>query len=323
MTTLAEPGFLSRLFLGRPFLISLATLLLIGATWDSLARPRAPRWTLAAIALMLTLASWMHGNVLLWGMPLAAFAAAQQWRATTRLALCTVVGLTAGVLLTGHPILFVEQTVLHPLRALGSSAPTWLLVGEFQPSKGSLMFAGLFGLGVALLGDDLKPVLTARNPLVWLAAGGWLGIVAMGVLLGLGIWYAFWGYNLSDQTIADVGVTSLVMGVVLSMVLGGAERYARARERQAERRAAEIVEIADTEPDAAVARNRIEARKWTAAKLLPKRYGDKTTTEITGPGGGPIEIVARRAIPDEIDEQRLRAIEAALRLALAPPEGDA
>ena len=54
-----------------------------------------------------------------------------------------------------------------------------------------------------------------------LGPGGWLGIVAMGVLLGLGIWYAFWGYNLSDQTIADVGVTSLVMGVVLSMVLGG------------------------------------------------------------------------------------------------------
>lgn len=41
--------------------------------------------------------------------------------------------------------------------------------------------------------------------------------------------------------------------------------------------------------------------------------------EITGPGGGPIELVARRAIPDDIDEARLKSIEAALRLAITPP----
>jgi len=97
------------------------------------------------------------------------------------------------------------------------------------------------------------------------------------------------------------------------------EKYARARERQAERRAEEIILIADTEKDAAVARNRIDARKWAAAKLLPKKYGEKYTTEITGPGGGPVELVARRAIPDDIDEARLKSIEAALRLAITPP----
>jgi hypothetical protein len=50
---------------------------------------------------------------------------------------------------------------------------------------------------------------------------GWIAIVGSGVLLGLFIWYAFWGYNLSDATVAEVGVGSLVLGIALSAVLGG------------------------------------------------------------------------------------------------------
>ncbi len=52
-------------------------------------------------------------------------------------------------------------------------------------------------------------------------------------------------------------------------------QYARAREEQADFYADEIVTIADTEPDAATARVRVDARKWVASKLKPKRYGDK------------------------------------------------
>jgi hypothetical protein len=80
-----------------------------------------------------------------------------------------------------------------------------------------------------------------------------------------------------------------------------ADQYARAREEQAETLASEIVAIADEEcttiradkhgakPDGdagevevvfdstAVARNRlrVDARKWVAAKLKPKVYGEK------------------------------------------------
>lgn len=54
-----------------------------------------------------------------------------------------------------------------------------------------------------------------------------------------------------------------------------AQSYARAREAQAHMCAAQIIEIADTEEDAAKARNRIDARKWYAAKLNVKHYGDK------------------------------------------------
>lgn len=73
-----------------------------------------------------------------------------------------------------------------------------------------------------------------------------------------------------------------------------AEQYARAREEQADTNADEILEIADEHPPEYTdekgrtsldityiqwQKNRIEARKWTAAKLRPKKYGDRMAVE--------------------------------------------
>ena len=58
-------------------------------------------------------------------------------------------------------------------------------------------------------------------------------------------------------------------------------QYTQAREDQADHYADVIVEIADTEPDAATARTRIDARKWVASKLLPKKYGDRQEIELS------------------------------------------
>ncbi len=74
---------------------------------------------------------------------------------------------------------------------------------------------------------------------------------------------------------------------------GFPEQYARAREAHAELRADEITDIADGVEHGAseavqAARLRVDARKWIAAKLLPKRYGDKM--QHTGDGGGPIGL---------------------------------
>lgn len=66
------------------------------------------------------------------------------------------------------------------------------------------------------------------------------------------------------------------------------EMYARAREERADMLADDVIDISDTETDAAKARNRMDARKWYAAKLNPKRYGDKVTNELTGPNGAAL-----------------------------------
>jgi hypothetical protein len=78
---------------------------------------------------------------------------------------------------------------------------------------------------------------------------------------------------------------------------GFSERYARAREEQADLLADEIIEISDDESkdtlsgehgeypnQAKIARDRlrIDARKWKASKLAPKKYGDKMDVTSNG-----------------------------------------
>jgi hypothetical protein len=58
-------------------------------------------------------------------------------------------------------------------------------------------------------------------------------------------------------------------------------QYTRAKQCRAEEMANEIVEIADSEPDAQKARNRIDARKWFASKVLSKIYGDRLDVNVT------------------------------------------
>lgn len=91
----------------------------------------------------------------------------------------------------------------------------------------------------------------------------------------------------------------------LSLNTQFSEQYARAKEEQAEAFADEIVRIADKDvPDEDTAvltardRLRVDARKWVASKLKPKKYGDKVQTELTGANGGPVETVTRIKLAD-------------------------
>lgn len=69
------------------------------------------------------------------------------------------------------------------------------------------------------------------------------------------------------------------------------QRYARAREIQAEHYADEVIEISDTEEDPHRARVRCDSRKWAASKLAPKKYGDRL--EHVGAGGK--DLIPERA----------------------------
>jgi predicted ATPase with chaperone activity len=61
-----------------------------------------------------------------------------------------------------------------------------------------------------------------------------------------------------------------------------AQKYARARDRQQDREADHCIVIADTTEDPAKARVQIDARKWRASKLAPKKYGDRVELEHAG-----------------------------------------
>ncbi len=74
-------------------------------------------------------------------------------------------------------------------------------------------------------------------------------------------------------------------------------KYARAREMQADFLADEIIEIADETSNDTIkgdegqeyanhewinrSRLKVDARKWKASKLYPKKYGDKVQNEVT------------------------------------------
>ena len=84
---------------------------------------------------------------------------------------------------------------------------------------------------------------------------------------------------------------STVLSWVVEDREGFSDRYACAREIQAEALADEILEIADgaggaeqqpTHEDVAHARLRVDARKWLLAKLLPKKYGDRLDLKHSG-----------------------------------------
>lgn len=94
-----------------------------------------------------------------------------------------------------------------------------------------------------------------------------------------------------------------------------AKQYVRARELQAEHFVDEIIAIADSpnttvnpvtrEPelrDPQRDRLRVDARKWVASKLAPKKYGDKIA--LTGADGGPVQFerIERRIVDPKVSE---------------------
>ncbi len=93
-------------------------------------------------------------------------------------------------------------------------------------------------------------------------------------------------------------------------------QYDRARKIQALRWADEIIEIADTPEEGVTVKEndkgtetrtgdmiehrrlRVSSRQWMLSRMLPKVYGDKQTTELTGPNGGPLQVLTGSVVVD-------------------------
>lgn len=76
------------------------------------------------------------------------------------------------------------------------------------------------------------------------------------------------------------------------------ENYRVARECQLEKWADELVLMSDAAlgmpaEGVSAVKLSVNTRQWLLSKLLPKKYGDKVTQEVTGPNGGPVENTLR------------------------------
>lgn len=76
-------------------------------------------------------------------------------------------------------------------------------------------------------------------------------------------------------------------------------KYARARNIGLDCQADAMLEVArDKSRDPRCRAVEIDALKWRLCKLAPKRYGDKVTSEVSGPDGGPVPVEITIKFPD-------------------------
>ena len=93
-----------------------------------------------------------------------------------------------------------------------------------------------------------------------------------------------------------------------------AEKYARARARQADTLASRVLDEAMTSHDAQIGRLRMDALKWTASKLAPKKYGDKVEIESNSQQNFKISF----SVPDRDTHDSLNSLPAPVAQLISP-----
>ena len=228
----------TRFVSGRPFVLSMAALVVL-----CLLLARAPldrrRWrTLAGVAALLGVVIWMHPSWHLFLVPVFACLLARRWG----LAVGLLVGLLLGVLvagvLYGNPFEFVEQSVRHTVLAFGTPAPPGTLVSEFNPGDGAAQV--LVGVALLLLWRYARGrwrVGGVDNPIFLLAATGWLlGWVVVRFWSDWGtpallVWLAYEFQDVLEEKLpvasAKRVLVAFVVGLAALLVLSGNVRGQR------------------------------------------------------------------------------------------------
>lgn len=209
---------------GRPFVLSMAALVVL-----CLVLARAPssrhRWRpLAGAALLLGLVIWMHPSWHLFLVPVFACLLARRWALAFGLLASLLLGVLVAGLLYGNPLEFVEQSVLHTVLAFGTPAPPGTLAIEFNPGDGAAQVL----LGVLLLllwryaRGRWRPG-TVDNPLFLLAATGWLlGWVVVRFWSDWGtpallVWMAFEFQEVLEEHLPALSTKRLLVALVAGL----------------------------------------------------------------------------------------------------------
>ena len=101
-------------------------------------------------------------------------------------------------------------------------------------------------------------------------------------------------------------------------------RCARAREGMADFLVDEIEELAEatTEANVQSMKVKISTKQWRAMKMAPRIYGDRTRTELTGEGGGPIQVKSSTIDARQLEPEAREALKQALFAAKRMVDGD-
>ena len=110
------------------------------------------------------------------------------------------------------------------------------------------------------------------------------------------------GESLRTITLDEHMPTRSTVHLWLSVNKEFSDHYARARDLQGDTYADEIVSIADQATDrdsAAAAKVKVDARKWVASKLKPKKYGDKLDLDAHVDGNISVNIIDFKNTPEQ------------------------
>jgi hypothetical protein len=126
-----------------------------------------------------------------------------------------------------------------------------------------------------------------------------------------------------EESITDHGVSTWAFYRARAENPVFAKLHAQARKAIADTLAAEILSIADHDPDAQRAKNRISARTWVASRYHREEYGDQVDVTVNGSldvSGTLLEARRRvRPVSDQLEVSDAQVIEEKGRQALPVP----
>jgi len=161
-----------RFLLGRPFNVSIASLLIILFVTQK-AKPQL-KYFLAFTGLIAA-STFIHGVWYLWLLPVAAFFFAGEFRWSLLVAGAWLAGTALSALLTGHPADYLAHALMMALNGVGQHTTNRTQVTELQPFGGDILAVIVVGALVALRWFTKSDMAAfARRPAFWLMCGCWL-----------------------------------------------------------------------------------------------------------------------------------------------------
>jgi hypothetical protein len=134
-----DPFFITRYFLGRPFIIGCGVCAGIFFSWSKFADRQTRYRPLLVLTAVMAAVTWLlPTSAVLFGIPLLGFALAREWRVLVRLGLCIAAGSVAGYVLTGYPLRLAENVAFTLFYAPLQNIPARILVTEFWPVSGNM-----------------------------------------------------------------------------------------------------------------------------------------------------------------------------------------
>jgi len=170
-------SLITRLLMGRPYIITMAALIVILSVWKRLDKKIPSLAACAAIIGCTAFAAWTHGGWYLFSLPILCIFLARRWRAGTIIAGCTAIGLIIGIALTGNPLGYLRGIIDNAATffSMQQTLNQKLLPTEFQSFKGDAVFLlTLISFIIWRAVAKKRPLGLAQDPAFILAFIGWV-----------------------------------------------------------------------------------------------------------------------------------------------------